>query len=151
MAAITPASSASSHSAQARSWRSTAIAAGAAAVVAVLLNSVIAWAAHALFDIPDTFRPLTPPTYVTFTVAAALIGAIGWHLIAARARHATRLLNLLALVVLVLSLIPDLLLLADTSMQPGTTTAGVVTLMLMHLAAAVTLVAVYRRFIPAQS
>jgi uncharacterized protein DUF6069 len=91
------------------------------------------------------------PAFATFTVAAALIGAICWHLIAARARHATRLLNLLAVVVLVLSLIPDLLLLADTSMQPGTTTSGVATLMLMHLTVAVTLVMAYRRFIPAHS
>jgi hypothetical protein len=52
--------------------------------------------------------------------------------------------------VLVLSLIPDVLLLVSES-QPGTTTAGVVALMLMHVGVAVAAVPAYRRFIPPQS
>ena len=79
-----------------------------------------------------------------------IAGAIGWHLIATRSRNATRLLRTLVPTVLVLSLIPDVLLLAADSV-PGTTTAGVVALMLMHFGVAAAAVPAYRRLTPPQS
>jgi hypothetical protein len=133
------------------SWKSTAAAAGIGAAGGLIINSVIAVLARSLFDAPATFQPLTLPAYGTFTVFGAIIGAIGWHLIATRARHATRLLGWLVPTLLVLSLIPDLMLLADKTVQPGTTTAGVIALMLMHFGVAAAAVPAYRKFIPAQS
>jgi hypothetical protein len=133
------------------SWKSTAIAAGIGATGGLVINSVIAVVARSVFDAPATFQPLTLPAYGTFTVFGAIIGAIGWHLIATRAHHATRLLGWLVPTVLVLSLIPDLMLLVDKTVQPGTTTAGVIALMLMHFGVAAAAVPAYRRFIPAQS
>ena len=133
------------------SWKSTAAAAGIGAVGGLVINSVIAVVARSVFDAPATFQPLTLPAYGTFTVFGAIIGAVGWHLIATRARHATRLLGWLVPTLLVLSLIPDLMLLADKTMQPGTTTAGVIALMLMHFGVAAAAVPAYRKFIPAQS
>jgi hypothetical protein len=59
-------------------------------------------------------------------------------------------LRVLVPTVLVLSLIPDVMLLVNES-QPGTTTAGVVALMLMHFGVAAAAVPAYRRFIPPQS
>jgi uncharacterized protein DUF6069 len=133
------------------SWRSTALAGGIGAVGGLVVNSLIAWAGRGLFDVPATFQPLTLPVYGFLTVVGALVGAVGWHLIATRARHATRLLGWLVPTLLVLSLIPDLMLLADKSAQPGTTTAGVIALMLMHFGVAAAAVPAYRKFIPPQS
>ncbi len=133
------------------SWKSTAIAAGIGAVGGLVINSVIAWVGRAVFDVPDVFQPLTPPVYGMLTVIGAILGAIGWHLIATRSRNATRLLGRLVPTVLVLSLIPDVMLLADRSAQPGITTAGVIALMLMHFGVAAAAVPAYRRFIPPQS
>jgi hypothetical protein len=133
------------------SWKSTAAAAGIGAVGGLVVNSVIAVVARSVFDAPATFQPLTLPAYGFFTVLGAVVGAIGWHLIATRARNATRLLGWLVPTVLVLSLIPDVLLLVDTTVQPGITTAGVIALMLMHFGVAAAAVPAYRKFIPAQS
>ena len=133
------------------SWKSTAVAAAIGAVGGLVINSVIAWAGRSLFDVPDEFQQLTLPVYGMLTVIGAIIGAIGWHLIATRSRNATRLLSWLVPAVLVLSLIPDVMLLADKSSQPGTTTAGVIALMLMHFGVAAAAVPAFRRFIPPQS
>jgi hypothetical protein len=132
------------------SWTSTAVAAAVGAVGGLVINTVIATLARALFDIPSEFQQLTLPVYGFLTVVGAIVGAIGWHLIATRSRNAAGVLRVLVPTVLVLSLIPDVLLLVTDS-QPGTTTAGVVALMLMHVGVAVAAVPAYRRFIPPQS
>jgi len=132
------------------SWKSTAIAAVTGAIGGVVINALIAWVFRGLLDVPAQFQPLTLPAYGTFTVIGAVLGAIGWHLIATRSRRATRLLTWLVPTFLVLSLIPDVLLLTGDS-QPGTTTAGVVALVLMHFGVAAAAVPAYRRFIPPQS
>jgi uncharacterized protein DUF6069 len=132
------------------SWTSTAAAAAIGAAGALIINSLIAWVARELLDVPHDFQPLTVPVYATLTVIGAIIGAIGWRLIATRSRRATRLLTVLVPVVLVLSLFPDTVLLITKS-QPGTTTAGVLSLMLMHFGVAAAALPAYRRFIPPQS
>lgn len=132
------------------SWAATAAAAGIGAVGALIINSLIAWAGRDLLDVPHEFSPLTVPVYGTLTVLGAIAGAIGWRLIATRSRRATRLLTVLVPIVLALSLFPDTVLLITKS-QPGTTTAGVLALMLMHFGVAAAAVPAYRRFIPPQS
>jgi uncharacterized protein DUF6069 len=132
------------------SWKNTAVAAAIGAVGSLVVNSVIALLAKAIFDIPDEFQPLTLPVYGFLTVVGAIIGAVVWHLIVARSRNASGVLRVLVPTVVVLSLIPDVMLLVDGS-QPGTTTAGVVALMLMHVAVAAVTVAALRRFTPPRS
>ncbi len=132
------------------SWKSTAAAAVVGAIGGLVINSLIATAAKAFFDIPSEFQQLTLPVYGFLTVVGAVVGAVGWHLIATRSRNASGVLRVLVPTVVVLSLIPDVMLLVDGS-QPGTTTAGVVALMLMHVGVAVAAVPAYRRFIPPQS
>ena len=132
------------------SWKSTAVAAAVGAVGGLVINTVIATLARTLFDIPSEFQQLTLPVYGFLTVVGAIAGAIGWHLVATRSRNASGTLRVLVPTVLVLSLIPDVLLLVSGS-QPGTTTAGVVALMLMHFGVAAAAVPAYRRFIPPQS
>ena len=132
------------------SWKSTAVAAAVGAVGGLVINTVIATLARALFDIPSEFQQLTLPVYGFLTVVGAIVGAVVWHLIVARSRNASGVLRVLVPTVLVLSLIPDVLLLVSES-QPGTTTAGVIALMLMHVGVAAAAVPAYRRFIPPQS
>ena len=131
-------------------WKSTLVAATIGAAGGLLVTTLIAWAARTLFDVPTEFQQLTLPVYGTLTVVGVLIGAIGWRLIVNRSRNAGRLLSRLVPTVLVLSLIPDVLLLVSDS-QPGTTVSGVVALMLMHLGIAAAAVPAYRRFMPPQS
>jgi hypothetical protein len=142
--------STSTRDAQTVSWKSSAAAAAVGAAGGLVINSVIALLARTLFDIPAEFQQLTLPVYGFLTVVGAIIGAIGWHLIATRSSNATGTLRVLVPAVLVLSLIPDVLLLVSGS-QPGTTTGGVVALMLMHVGVAAAAVPAYRRFIPPQS
>ena len=132
------------------SWKSTAVAATVGAAGGLVINSSIALLTRALFDIPSEFQQLTLPVYGFLTVVGAIAGAIAWHLVATRSRNASGTLRVLVPTVLVLSLIPDVLLLVSGS-QPGTTTAGVVALMLMHFGVAAAAVPAYRRFIPPQS
>ena len=147
---MTAASSIAPSAAGKVSWGSTAAAAGVGAAGGLIINSLIAWAGRGLLDVPHEFQPLTIPVYGALTVLGAIIGAIGWRLIATRSRRATRLLTVLVPVILVLSLFPDTLLLV-TKFQPGTTIAGVLALMLMHFGVAAAAVPAYRRFIPPQS
>ncbi len=132
------------------SWKATAVAAAIGAAGGLVINGVIALLARTFFDIPAEFQQLTLPVYGFLTVVGAIAGAIGWHLVVARSGNASGALRVLVPTVLVLSLIPDVLLLASGS-QPGTTTVGVVALMLMHVGVAVAAVPAYRRFIPPQS
>ena len=132
------------------SWKSTAVAAAIGAAGALVINSLIALLARTLFDVPSEFQQLTLPVYGTLTVLGAIAGAVGWHLVVARSRNASGLLRVLVPTVLVLSVLPDVMLLVTDS-QPGTTTAGVVALMLMHFGVAAAAVPAYHRFTPPRS
>ncbi len=131
------------------SWKSTAAAAGIGAVGGLVINSVIAVIARSVFDAPATFQPLTLPAYGFFTVLGAIVGAVGWHLIATRSRNATRLLGWLVPTVLVLSLIPDvMLLIAKPDRFDDITGAAVGTLMVMHVVVTVAAVTTFSRLLP---
>ncbi|MEU8663671.1 DUF6069 family protein [Actinoplanes philippinensis] len=99
---------------------------------------------------PDEFQQLTLPVYGPLTVLGALIAAVAWRVLVDRSRNASRVLRVLAPVVLLVSLIPDFLLLASKS-QPGTTTGGVVALILMHFGVAVVAVPAFRKLMPPRS
>ncbi len=132
------------------SWKSTAVAAAIGAAGGLVINSLIALLARTFFDIPTAFQQLTLPVYGTLTVLGAVAGAVGWHLVVARSRNASGVLRVLVPMVLVLSLIPDVMLLVTES-QPGTTTAGVIALMLMHVGVAAAAIPALRRFTPPRS
>ena len=85
---------------------------------------------------------------VMWTMLGAIIGAVGWRLIVNRSARSRGLLNTLVPTVLVLSLVPDVALLATDSVA-GQTTAGVVALMVMHVVTAVIAVTAYRKVMPA--
>ena len=107
---------------------------GALAVgLAVVVNVVIRTVAVSLLGIGEGFLPLGVGPTVFFT-AAGMVGAVAvFGMMLRFARRPVRLFRRVALVVLVVSLVPDVLMLFSGSM-PGTTVAGVITLMVEHVA-----------------
>jgi hypothetical protein len=126
----------------------TALTTGAVAgVVATAANLAIAAVARSAFDVSDDFQPLTPGPIVLWTVLGALVGAAGWRLLANRSAGSRALLNTLVPVVVVLSFVPDVLLLV-TDAVPGTSTAAVLSLMALHVVTAGVVVTAYRLSMP---
>lgn len=127
----------------------TALRTGAVAgVIAGVTNVVISAIARGPLGASDDFVPLTPGPVVMWTILGAIIGAVGWRLIVNTSTRSRALLTTLVPTVLVLSLIPDVALLATDSVA-GQTTAGVVALMVMHVVTAVIAVTAYRKVMPA--
>ena len=110
----------------------TALRLGLALVAAAVLNTGIALAASALDD-GGMGVGLAPAAYLPATVVGLLVGAVGWTLIA---RRSPKALRVVVPAVLVLTWIPDLLLLTT-----GVTAANVAGLMLMHLVVTTAVVA----------
>jgi hypothetical protein len=102
-----------------------------AIVLAVGVNSVIAALAGVL-GAPAAYGPLTFPAFTLFTVLGLVAGWIGWVLVHRRASDPRRLLTVLVPVVTLVSLVPDVMLLAFRFI-PGTTATAAIALMLMHL------------------
>ena len=121
---------------------------GVAVVAAAVVNSVIAAIARGPLDVSSEFQPLTAPVFLMWTVVGVVVGALAWRLIVRRSPRPASLLRWLVPTVVVLSLIPDVLVLAAESM-PGTSAPAVVALMVMHVATAAVAVPTYQRFLPA--
>lgn len=112
----------------------------AAAVVALALNTLVATVAVRAGAEP--FPPLTLPVYGAFTVLGLLAGWAGWRLVQRRSSRPAVVLRVLVPVVVVASFLPDVALLTQRFI-PGTTTAGVLALMTMHLVVAAVGVTAY--------
>lgn len=126
----------------------TALTAGAVAGgIAAVVNIAVSAVARGPLGAGDGFAPLTPGPIVLWTILGALVGAAGWRLFVNRSASSGALLARLVPTVLVLSFIPDVALLATDAM-PGQSTAGVLSLMTMHVLTAAILVTGYRRAMP---
>ncbi len=140
MPSITPRPGASERIAARRIW-----AAGPVAIAAsVAANLILRAFAALLFHISPDFAPLTRiGQIVLFTLAGALGAVIVFAIMARTARDPVRLFRATAFVVLLVSLVPDVLLLAFKARLPfgGVTVHGVATLMAMHVATAAITVA----------
>lgn len=103
---------------------SLALRLGVAVVAAAAINTVIALVASTLDD-GGIGMGLNLASFLPATVVGLLVGSAGWILIA---RRAPKALRVVVPAVLVLTWIPDLLIL-----NAGATAANVAGLMLMHL------------------
>ena len=101
--------------------------------VAVVVNVVIRTLAVSVLGIGEGFLPLGLGPTVFFTVAGMVGAVVVFGVMLRFARRPVRLFRRVALVVLLISLVPDVLMLFSGSM-PGTTVAGVLTLMVEHVA-----------------
>jgi hypothetical protein len=108
---------------------------GALAIGAsVAANLIIRIIAVSLLGIGQEFPPLGWGPPIVFTIIGVLGAIIVFAIIARFAKRPIRLFRIIGVVVLVLSLLPDIGLLSANNM-PGTSLSGVITLMLMHVAA----------------
>lgn len=101
-------------------------------VVALVINTVIALSARTLFAVAPAFLPLQPVALIPTTVAAVAGAVIVFGLLMRWSQQPKRLFVRIAVIVLAISLLPDVLLLF-VPLYPGATIAGVGTLMLMHV------------------
>jgi hypothetical protein len=129
------------------SVRSALTAGAVAGAISAAANLAIAALARGPLGASDDFAPLTPGPIVLWTILGAVIGAAGWRMVVTRSARSGAVLRALVPTVLVLSLLPDVALLA-TDALPGTTTAGVLSLMAMHVVTAAIAVTAYRRAMP---
>jgi hypothetical protein len=117
-----------------------------AVAITIALNAVVAAIAGAAGATPG-YGPLTFPAYGLFTALGFIAGWFGWTLIVRRAARPAALLRVLVPVVLVLSFIPDVVLLI-TGFIPGTTAVAAVALMVMHVIVVAIAVPTYARLAP---
>lgn len=119
------------------------IAAGlaAAAVVAALVNAMIGTLGALVAGAAPTGLALPAP--VLASVAGVLVGAAGWALVRRFAARPAAALRVVVPVAVVVTWIPDLLLLAG-----GATVANALVLMAMHVVVAVSVVPVLARVLP---
>lgn len=103
-------------------------------IAAVVANQIVHFLAIALFNISPEFPPLQPGPPIAFTIMGVLGAVIVFAIIGRLSRRPIGLFRRIALVVLVLSFIPDIALLL-TGAMPGTSLVAVGTLMLMHTVA----------------
>jgi hypothetical protein len=120
-----------------------------ATVGAGIVNAVIAVVTLAA-GASDDFNPLQPGAYLFLTVIGVLVATIVWRLVVGRAQDPAAVLRWLVPTAVVVSLIPDVMLLVDDSME-GSSTGAVLALMLMHVATAAVVVPVFQRFMPARA
>lgn len=125
------------------------VAVAGAAVVSGMVNVVIAAVAHGA-GAAAGFMPLMPPTFIVFTVVGTLAGVVGWSIIRSKSSRPAAILRWLVPTILILSFIPDILV-GVSSALPGTTWAGVIGLMCMHVSVTVATVLSCRQFLPLDS
>ncbi len=114
-----------------------------AIVAALAANFIVRAIALAVLDIPADFMPLQTPAFIPFTVVGLLGAILVFAIIGRVARRPVRTFVIVAAVVLVLSFLPDIGLLASGA--PGATLPGILVLMLLHVVAAVIVVALLVR------
>ncbi len=117
-------------------------------LAAVVMNTLITLAAHALFTVAPTFAPLQFVSVIPATGVAVTGALIVLAVISQRSQHPVRLFGRIAAAVLLISVIPGLLL-PVLQLYPGTTLPEVGTLLLMHLATALLCVSMAPRLLAA--
>ena len=112
-------------------------------VGSIVANLALWWAAVATLDIPPEFAPLASWGPVIFFTTIGALGAAGiFGIVRRRAERPEQVFRWIAVVVLLLSFLPDLWLLGDGAAEtfPGATRVGVGVLMVMHTVAAAIIV-----------
>lgn len=120
----------------------------ALAVVAnLVVSTVVAWLIGRLaiaFGAPAATMQYQVPVLAVVILIASVVGAVGWTIVRRRAANPRSLIRVLAPVVLVVSLVPDVLL----GVGGAATWAAVGGLMVMHVVVAAITVAVFSRLLP---
>lgn len=106
-----------------------------AAVVAAVGNIIVLMITEALFTIPASFEPFNMTPIALFSVVGVVGATVVFGLLVRYTQRPVRWFWIVSVVVLLLSFIPNIALLVTDAMS-GTTVAGVIALMIMHVVAA---------------
>lgn len=112
----------------------------AGTLLAAAVNAVVAWVAVHALNLPASFEPIEIPRVLGFTVLGCILAIVAFAIVQRVAERPARMFLVVAAVALLASFVPDVALLVDPSVMPGTTTRGVLVLMAMHVLAAIILV-----------
>lgn len=103
-----------------------------AIVVSIVANLIVRVIAVSVLGVSEEFPPLGWAPPIMFTIIGVLGATIVFAIVARASKRPVALFRTIALVVLVISLVPDILLWTSNAM-PGTSLAAVLALMLMHV------------------
>jgi hypothetical protein len=106
-----------------------------AAVVAAIGNIIVLLITGALFTVPASFPPFAIGPVTFFSVVGVVGATAVFALLGRFTRRPIRWFWIISGVVLLLSFIPNIITLVGNTL-PGTSLAGVVSLMVMHVVAA---------------
>lgn len=119
---------------------------GAAVLVAIAASTIDAYVAYAGGADPS-FAALRPAIFAPFVAVGVIASYFGWRIIRRRTGNPARILRVIVPVLLVLSFIPDTLLLL-TGFIPGSSLTGVAALAVMHVIVVAVAVPVNQRLLP---
>lgn len=127
------------------SWQRLLVVGASLALVAALANVGLAIALQSWLQVPAGFQPLTLPFVATFTIIGMIAATVVFAWTAQTRPDPIRTFVAIAAVGLFLSLLPDLAI-GVMGVFPGTTAAGIASLMALHVVAAACAVAILTRF-----
>jgi uncharacterized membrane protein YozB (DUF420 family) len=124
-------------------WKIGLVAAGVSAVA----NLVLLFATKPFMDVPDSLVPMTPPAVIIWSLIGAL-GAIGvFALVRKSSAHPQKTFMAIAIVVLVVSFLPDIVLVNVTEGPFGGASWGAIfVLMIMHVISFAIVMPLLRKF-----
>ena len=119
---------------------------------AVVANLVVRSLAFASLPISPTFLPLQVGSICVFTVVLVGGGVLVYALVMRFSRHPARTYIIIALIALLLSLVPPVMLFfnPDTRMLPGVTPQAASILMVLHIVDALIAIVLLTRLAPSK-
>jgi hypothetical protein len=132
-------------SARRTSWLRLLVVGTAVALTATVANVALAMASRSWLQVPAGFQPLTTPAVASLTIVGMIAATVVFAWTAQARPDPIGTFLRIATVGLILSWLPDLAIWV-TAVFPGTTAAGILSLMALHVVAAACAVAILTRF-----
>jgi hypothetical protein len=130
---------------QRTSWLRLLVVGTSLAIVATVANVALALALRSWLQVPAGFQPLTTPAVASLTIIGMIAATVVFAWTAHTRPDPIRRFLVIAAVGLFLSWLPDLAIWV-TAVFHGTTGAGILSLMALHVTAAACAVAILTRF-----
>jgi hypothetical protein len=126
-------------------WRRLLVVGAGLVLAATVANVLIAMALRNGLGVPAAFTPLSTPAVASLTVVGMMGATLVFAWVARAQADPRRRFVLIAMAGLILSLLPDLAIWA-TRVFPGTTPAGILSLMALHVVSCGLAVGILLRF-----
>jgi Family of unknown function (DUF6069) len=126
-------------------WKRLLVVGSGLALMAAVANVLVAMALRDGLGVPAAFQPLSTPDVAIFTIVGMIGATLVFAWVARTQPDPRRAFVRIAAVGFIVSLLPDLAVWA-MGVFPGTTTAGILSLMALHVVAAGLAVGTLLRF-----